>query len=135
MMTSGTVKSAASQNRRVMSRSSSLSSSSPVAAIGSSAMPHLGQLPGSSRTISGCIGQVHFVAAGAGATGSSAIPHLGQLPGPSCRISGCIGHVCSIPPDASSTVDGVVYRCGSASNFDLQRALQNRCSRPSCSTR
>jgi len=31
-----------------------------VGVIGSSAMPQMGQLPGASRTISGCIGQVHF---------------------------------------------------------------------------
>ncbi len=80
MVISGTLKSAASQKRRVMSRSS-VFSSSPVASIGSSAMPHFGQLPGWSRTISGCIGQVHSVAFGAGTTGSSAMPHVEQLPG------------------------------------------------------
>ena len=30
-------------------------------------MPQIGQLPGSSRTICGCIGQVHFAREGAGA--------------------------------------------------------------------
>src|SRR5258706_15587133 len=44
------------QNRRVMSRSSGLSSST-VTLRGSSAMPHIGQFPGSVLTISGCIGQ------------------------------------------------------------------------------
>jgi hypothetical protein len=78
-----------------MSRSSGLASSSADTVRGSSAMPHMGQAPGASRTICGCIGQVHWVAVafGAGASGSSAIPHLGQGPGPSWRTSGCIGHV------------------------------------------
>ena len=82
------------QKRRVMSISSAFSSSAPVAVMGSSAMPHLGQEPGSSRTISGCIGQVYCVAAAVrGTSGSSAMPHLGQLPGPGWRTSGCIGQV------------------------------------------
>ena len=46
------------QNRRVMSTSSGLGGSSAGTVIGSSAMPQIGQSPGSSRTISGCIGQV-----------------------------------------------------------------------------
>jgi hypothetical protein len=59
-------------------------------------MPQIGQLPGPSRTISGCIGHVYSIfVAGAAETGSSAMPHFGQLPGPICRISGCIGHVYS----------------------------------------
>ena len=37
-----------------------------VTVSGSSAMPQIGQAPGPSRTISGCIGHVHFPAAGAG---------------------------------------------------------------------
>src|ERR1019366_103434 len=80
------------QNRRVMSRSSGLSSAT-VTVRGSSAMPQIGQLPGSARTISGCIGQVYsrLVAGSAGDSGSSAIPHLGQGPGPTCRTSGHIG--------------------------------------------
>ena len=98
--TTGTVKAAASQSRRVMSRSSGFSSSvSPRAVRGSSAIPQIGHEPGSSRTISGCIGQVHSVrAAGAGGvTGSSPIPHVGQLPGPVWRTSGCMGQVCWVP--------------------------------------
>src|ERR1700674_3164355 len=80
------------QNRRVMSRSSGLSSSA-VTVRGSSAMPQIGQFPGSARTICGCIGQVYsrLVAGRAGDSGSSAIPHLGQGPGPICRTSGHIG--------------------------------------------
>ena len=59
-------------------------------------MPQIGQTPGSSRTISGCIGQVHSVfVSGAADTGSSAIPHFGHAPGPICRTSGSIGHVYS----------------------------------------
>src|ERR1039458_10159218 len=80
------------QNRRVMSRSSGLSSST-VTVRGSSAMPQIGQLPGSARTTSGCIGHVYslLVLGSAGDSGSSAIPHLGQGPGPTCRTSGHIG--------------------------------------------
>ena len=87
------------QKRRRMSRYSSLGPSSTVATRGSSAMPQIGQLPGASRTISGCIGQVHsvLVAGAAGTVGSSAMPHFGQVPGPIWRISGCIGQVYSVP--------------------------------------
>ena len=82
------------QKRRVISRSSE-SSSSASTVRGSSAMPHLGQLPGWSWTISGCMGQVYSVLVVATGTllGSSAMPHLGQLPGPTCSISGCMGQV------------------------------------------
>ncbi len=54
----GTVSTRPIQNRRVMSRSSGLGRSSALANTGSSAMPHLGQLPGPTCRISGCIGQV-----------------------------------------------------------------------------
>jgi len=50
-----------------MSRSSGFASSVAVTTRGSSAMPQIGQLPGPSRMISGCIGQVQLIAAGAGA--------------------------------------------------------------------
>jgi hypothetical protein len=68
-------------------------------------MPQIGQLPGASRTICGCIGQVHstFVGAAVGATGSSAMPHFGQAPGFDWRTSGCMGHVYSTP----SVADGI----------------------------
>src|SRR5208337_792528 len=81
------------QNRRVMSRSSGLSSST-VTVRGSRAMPQIGQFPGCARTTSGCIGQVYSVllAGSAGDSGSSAIPHFGQGPGPIWRTSGHIGH-------------------------------------------
>lgn len=84
------------RNRRVMSTSSGFTSSA-VTVRGSSAIPQMGQLPGSDRTISGCIGQVHSVrvAATAAVTGSSAIPHVVHVPGPICRTSGSMGHVCS----------------------------------------
>ena len=92
----GAVRTALTQKRLRMLSSSGLSSSAADAVRASRAMPHLGQLPGASRTTSGCMGQVHSVrAAGvaAAATGSRAIPHFGQLPGPACRTSGCMGQV------------------------------------------
>ena len=83
------------QNRRVMSTSSGLTSSSKVTVRGSNAMPHIGQKPGSGRTISGCMGQTYSVLSeGAeGAAGSSAIPHLGQAPGLDSRTSESIGQM------------------------------------------
>ena len=95
--TSGPDRTTLTQKRRVMSFnswSSSWPSSDTVS--GSNAMPQMGQLPGPSRTISACIGQVYCVLGlpvGGGLTGSKAMPHLGQAPGPSWRTSGCIGHV------------------------------------------
>ena len=44
--------------RRVMSFSSGLDPSASGMPSGSSAMPQIGQLPGASRRICGCIGQV-----------------------------------------------------------------------------
>jgi hypothetical protein len=77
----GTVRISPARNRRVMSSSSGLRSFA-VTTRGSSAMPQIGQLPGRSRTISGCIGHVQVVAVtGRGIAGSSAIPHFGQAPG------------------------------------------------------
>src|ERR1035437_6825807 len=73
--------------RRVMSCNSALSSDGALR--GSSAIPQIGQLPGSLRTICGCIGQVYSVApdlAVTGAIGSSAMPHLGHEPGADWRI-------------------------------------------------
>jgi hypothetical protein len=40
--------------------------------IGSSAMPQIGHAPGASRTIWGCIGQVHFVPGGASTIAAAA---------------------------------------------------------------
>src|SRR5882757_8681328 len=90
---SGTVRAALTQNRRLISRSSGFSSSPRVTVRGSSAMPQMGQLPGPGRTISGCIGQVHsvLVAGSCGDSGSNAIPHFGHGPGPSCLTSAHIG--------------------------------------------
>ena len=74
--TSGTVKAAARENRRVISPSSGLSSSSPPAVRSSSAMPQTGQVPGRSRTTSGGIGHVHSWRA-AGATGVTGVTAFG----------------------------------------------------------
>ncbi len=86
----GIASAVAIHKRRVISISSGLGSSTAEIVRGSSAIPQIGQLPGRSRTISGCIGQVYSVLA-TGSAGSSAIPHLGHAPGPSCTTSGCIG--------------------------------------------
>src|SRR4051794_40217550 len=57
---SGRESAALTQKRRRMSRSSGFSSSPPAVTVrGSRAMPQIGQLPGRSRTICGCIGQVY----------------------------------------------------------------------------
>ena len=93
-------KAALIQNRRVMSTSSGLGSSSRLTVRGSRAMPQIGQEPGSCRTISGCMGQTYsvLVKGAAGAAGSKAMPHLGQAPGPVCRTSGCIGQTYTASP-------------------------------------
>jgi hypothetical protein len=55
-------------------------------------MPQIGQLPGLSREISGCMGQVYSTrVAGTGISGSSAIPQRGQALGLVDRTSGHIG--------------------------------------------
>jgi len=72
--TSGSVSAAENQKRRFMSRSSWLSSSSGESAFGSSAIPQMGQVPGASRTISGCIGQVYAPTLGVAAGGASGCP-------------------------------------------------------------
>ncbi len=104
MARSGTVRASPAQNRRVMSRSSGLTSSSSVTTRGSSAMPQIGHAPGPGRTISGCIGQTHSVRVGGASivTGSSAMPHFGQAPGPDWRTSGSMGHVKS--PEGAAAV-------------------------------
>jgi hypothetical protein len=56
---SGTVSAALTQNLRVMSATSGLAASPPDATRGSKAMPQIGQVPGSGRTISGCMGQTY----------------------------------------------------------------------------
>src|SRR5712692_8131567 len=57
----GIDKTTLNQNLRRMSTSSWLSSSSREAVRGSSAMPQIGQEPGASRIICGCIGQVYSI--------------------------------------------------------------------------
>ncbi|OGF21968.1 MAG: hypothetical protein A2V63_09215 [Candidatus Eisenbacteria bacterium RBG_19FT_COMBO_70_11] len=91
----GTASATATQKRRRMSASSGFSCSSRATVRGSSAMPQIGQLPGATRTISGCIGHTHSTRSvgAAGSMGSSAMPHLGQAPGPCWRTSGSIGQV------------------------------------------
>src|SRR5262245_49393016 len=80
---SGVVATTLTQNRRVMSVSSGFVSSSTVTTSGSSAMPQIGQEPGPSRTICGCIGQVHLPpdacdggGGGDGATGSGDVTNF-----------------------------------------------------------
>ena len=85
---------AAQRNRRVMSSSSGLAASGTTVR-GSRAIPHFGQLPGSPRTTSGCIGHVYStvgVRESAPISASRAMPHFGHAPGPSWRTSGHIGH-------------------------------------------
>ncbi|OPY59772.1 MAG: hypothetical protein A4E57_04665 [Syntrophorhabdaceae bacterium PtaU1.Bin034] len=91
-MRRGMVRTRLTLKRRVMSINSGFSSSAN-GVRGSRAMPHKGHAPGASRTISGCIGQVHSVFGACGVTGSRAMPHFGQEPGSASRISGCIGQV------------------------------------------
>ncbi len=86
------------QNRRVMSMSSWFGGSSSATVRGSSAMPQIGQTPGSSRTTSGCMGQTYStLVASTGTAGSSAMPQSGQLPGAGERTSGCMGQVKTVP--------------------------------------
>lgn len=114
----GTTRTRLIQKRRDMLVSSGFFSSASLAVRGSSAMPHLGQLPGLSWTISGCIGHVYstFCDGGTTETGSSAMPHLGQDPGWSCRISECIGHVYSVFRDDTPFVaaGSIGAQCGHA---------------------
>ena len=56
----GTLSTAETINRRVKSTSSGFGPSSSDATTGSSAMPQIGQAPGPSCTICGCIGQVYL---------------------------------------------------------------------------
>ena len=54
-----------------MSTSSSFGPSSSEISAGSSAMPQIGQLPGPTWRISGCIGQVKMVPGATGAAGGA----------------------------------------------------------------
>ncbi len=98
-MNSGRESTALIQNRRFISTSSGLGSSSRLTVLGSKAIPQIGHDPGSSRTISGCIGQTYsiFAAGVAGVSGSSAMPHFGQAPGLGSRTSGSMGQMYSAP--------------------------------------
>ena len=88
----GAVRTTLTQKRRVMSRSSGLSSATAVTARGSRAMPQMGHDPGSGRTTSGCMGHVYSMrVAATGISGSNAIPHDGHGPGLLSRTSGHIG--------------------------------------------
>src|ERR1035438_595803 len=71
----GTASATLIQNRLDISMSSELASSE-VTSRDSSAMPQIGQLPGSERTICGCIGQVYSVRLARILTGadSTAVP-------------------------------------------------------------
>src|SRR5882762_2503976 len=74
----GTERTTLTQKRRRISTSSWFASWSRETVRGSSVIPQIGQLPGASRTICGCIGHVYstVVAGGPGFNGSSAIPHF-----------------------------------------------------------
>ena len=58
MITSGRTRTAPTMKRRRMSTYSALGPSSTEMVFGSSAMPQIGQSPGPTCSISGCIGQV-----------------------------------------------------------------------------
>src|SRR5258708_40061353 len=122
---SGNVSATLIQKRRVISASSGDASSPALAMRGSKVIPQIGQLPGSERTICGCIGQTYslFEKGWVGATGSSPMPHIGHDPGWSCRISECIGYVYG---RASAGFGGrrVKKLSGSFLNFSRQRTLQ-----------
>ena len=85
-VTTGRVSAALTQNRRFMSVSSGLASDAPEGAIGSSAIPQIGQSPGRSRRTSGCIGQVQPASpcpcalAGAEGCAGRAAPRLASTP-------------------------------------------------------
>src|SRR5262245_57024282 len=99
-MSSGAVSTAEIQKRRFMSVSSGFSTSSAVTVRGSRAMPQIGQAPGPSRTICGCMGHVQRIFAPAGAEGAD---------------------------DASGPAR---YFAGSAANFSRQPGAQKGYSRP-----
>jgi hypothetical protein len=60
-ITSGSVRMALTQKRRVMSSSSLVSSSPSTTPAGSSAMPHSGHAEARTSRTSGCMGQVYTV--------------------------------------------------------------------------
>src|SRR5436190_21197068 len=98
----GAVNAAEIQNRRFISVNSGSGASSREISFGSSAIPHFGQEPGPSWTISGCIGQVY--SAEDRETGAD-------------RRGGRVSCLMSL-------VSGLRYSRGSAANFALQLGLQ-----------
>ncbi len=80
-------------------------------------MPQIGQLPGPSRTTSGCMGQVHFAAGSCGLAGSSAMPHLGQAPARSDSTPAHIGQIQADRPGARG-VDESAGACLSCAQHD-----------------
>src|SRR5690349_427667 len=101
-ITTGTVRTRQTQNRRFIEASSGLGSSVAITVRGSKAIPQLGQEPGPVRTISGCIGHTYSTrdVGPAVITGSSAMPHLGQAPGVDAFTSASMGHVYTVSPGA-----------------------------------
>ena len=125
----GAASAAPIQKRRVISMSSGLGPALAVGVIGSSAMPQIGHEPGPSRTISGCIGHVHFAPFGTSVVAVDAAclcPCAWHAP---CVSSGfsVAQHDLASPP--------LAYFSGAATNFALQPALQNNTSSPLCDSR
>ena len=74
---SGTVSTTPTQKRRLKSTSSGFGPwSSAGIPMGSSAMPHFGHSPGSSRMISGCMGQVYWLPLGSSTFCSLCAPEM-----------------------------------------------------------
>ena len=122
----GAESAAAIHSRRVMSRSSGFAGASLVIVLGSSAMPQIGQAPGSFRTTSGCIGQVHSTGEcsgegwvlGAKCSVRCWVLGAGACAGACLRTSGTVLVAC-MPrgPRASQPA-------GSLANFSRQPGLQ-----------
>src|SRR6185312_1474073 len=71
-------------------------------------MPQIGQDPGLSLTISGCMGQVYSTACG-----SNAMPQEGHGPGLLSRTSGSMGQTYTTPPPlAAGDWDAAEVFCG-----------------------
>src|SRR5438874_1743394 len=125
---SGRVSSALHTRRRVIAASSGLSPSA-LTARGSSAMPHTGQEPGSSRTTSGCIGQTYSPAPGAAGTEyCQAGVCYSRTPlvcddGDPCTVNTCDPSLgCQFQPSAGCMIGGQKFKLGSHS--DLRVVLQ-----------
>ena len=81
-----------------MSTSSGFGPSSTVTNSGSSAMPQIGQAPGSSLTTSGSIGQIHFVPGGASVAGRPGEPPIASRC-PARNFAGCASNLCLQPAE------------------------------------